>query len=83
MASWFWTPSLLKYMEFQDFRTEFWIVADAARKPEFDKKLNTTAFAPIQSRVKFLDYETLSRQHSTLSENAVQEALSTSRASSY
>lgn len=67
--------SLLKYMEFQDFRTEFWIVADVARKPEFEKKLNATAFAPIQSRVKFLDYETLSKRHSALSESAAQEAL--------
>ena len=68
--------SLLKYMEFQDFRTEFWIVADIVRKPEFEKKLNATAFVPIQSRVKFLDYETLSKRHSALSENAAQEALS-------
>lgn len=65
--------SLLKYLE---FRTEFWIVADAARKPEFEKRLKATAFLPIQSRVKFMDYETLSKRHSALSESAAQEALS-------
>jgi hypothetical protein len=67
--------SLLKYMEFQDFRTEFWIVASQVRKPEFDKRLKATAFAPIQDRVKFMDYETLSKLHSALSESAAQEAM--------
>lgn len=67
--------SLLKYLEFQDFRTKLWIVANAVRKPEFEKKLATTAFKPIQDRVKFMDYEVLSRLHSALSESAAQEAL--------
>ena len=67
--------SLLKYMEFQDFRTEFWIVADQVRKTEFDKRLKATAFVPIQDRVKFLNYEALSKLHSALSESAVQETL--------
>ncbi len=67
--------SLLKYMEFQDFRTEFWIVADQIRKPEFEKRLKSTAFAPIQDRVKFLGYDSLSKLHSTLSESAAQETL--------
>ena len=67
--------SLLKYVEFQDFRTEFWIVASQVRRPEFDKKLKADAFKPIYNRVKFMDYETLSKLHSTLSESAAQEAL--------
>ncbi len=67
--------SLLKYLEFQDFRTKFWIVADAVRKSELKDKLTFTAFKPIQDRVKFMDYETLSKLHSALSESAAQEAL--------
>lgn len=67
--------SLLKYVEFQDFRTKFWIVANSVRKQEFDKKLAMTAFKPIQDRVEFMDYEALSKLHSTLSESAAQEAL--------
>ncbi len=67
--------SLLKFMEFQDFRTEFWIVADKVRKTEFASKLRATAFAPIHSRVKFLDYEALSSLHSSLAESAAQTAL--------
>ncbi|MGI4788902.1 MAG: hypothetical protein ACRYFS_08625 [Janthinobacterium lividum] len=67
--------SLLKYVEFQDFRTEFWIVADKVRKSEFEKRLKATAFVPIQDRVKFLDYGALSKLHSSLSESAAQEAL--------
>ncbi len=67
--------SLLKYMEFQDFRTEFWIVADAVRQEEFKKKLKATAFAPMQNAVKFLSYKMLSEWHSSLSQSAAQEAL--------
>lgn len=67
--------SLLKYMEFQDFRTEFWIVADAVRKAEFEKKVSAAAFKPIQVRVKFMDYVALSKLHSALSESIAQEAL--------
>lgn len=65
--------SLLKYMEFQDFRTEFWIVADSVRKAEFEKKVSATAFKPIQDRVKFLSYETLSEWHTKAAELANQE----------
>jgi len=67
--------SLLKYVEFQDFRTDFWIVADEVRKAEFKKKLNATAFTCIQNSVKFLSYKELGEWHSKLSKCAVQEAL--------
>ena len=67
--------SLLKFVEFQDFRVQFWIVADTARKPEFENKMKTTAFVPIQNTVKFLSYEALSEWHSNLAESAAQEAL--------
>ena len=66
--------SLRKYVEFQDFRMEFWIVAEEARKGEFGNKLKAAAFAPIQSSVKFLSYDALSEWHSKLSESAALEA---------
>ena len=66
--------SLGKFMEFQDFRLDMWIVADQVRKAEFNKKLNGAAFAPIQKSVKFLNYDDLAALHSKLSESAAQEA---------
>lgn len=65
--------SLLKFLEFQDFRIRFCIVADAARRAEFEAKLAYSAFAPIRSEVKFLDYETLSELHSKISASAALE----------
>ena len=65
--------SLLKFVEFQDFRVEFWIVADEARKGEFEKKVNTTAFESIRNAVKFLNYDMLSEWHSKLSASAAHE----------
>lgn len=66
--------SLRKFMEFQDFRAEFWIVADVNRKGEFEDKRKATAYAPLGNAVKFLSYEALSEWHSKLSESAAQEA---------
>ncbi len=66
--------SLRKYVEFQDFRVEFWIVADEARQAEFDSKRKAAAFAPIQNAVRFLSYDALSEWHSKLSESAALEA---------
>jgi len=55
--------SLLKFMEFQDFRIRFRIVADSARFKEYQAKLGQTAFKPIQSLVEFVDYDNLSNLH--------------------
>lgn len=55
--------SLLKFLEFQDFRINFHIVADAARRREFESKIVSHTFAPIRSEVKFLEYERLSEWH--------------------
>lgn len=56
--------SLLKFVELQDFNVQFKIVADSHRKTEYQSKLSYNAFKPIQGRVQFLDYETLSELHS-------------------
>ena len=65
--------SLLKFMEFQDFRVEFHIVADQRRKAEFESKLSLTAFSPIKKLVKFWDYDAVSILHSRMSETVLAE----------
>ena len=55
--------SLLKFFELQDYDTDFFIVADNARKKEYESKLALDAFKPIQQRVKFRDYEAVSQWH--------------------
>lgn len=55
--------SLLKYLEFRDFTTQFKIVADRRRAAEFDSKLKYSAFSPIKTRVAFIDYDKLSEYH--------------------
>lgn len=60
--------SLLKFVELQDFQTGFCIVADAARKKEFNSKLSLEAFRPISNRVGFWSYEDVVELHSRTSE---------------
>ena len=55
--------SLLKFVELQDFYTKFAIVSPQSRKREFENKLNYDAFKDIRGRVKFFDYDYLSRLH--------------------
>jgi hypothetical protein len=58
--------SLRKFVEFQDFFIEFYIVAPEVRQREFEEKRRATAFSAISSRVKFMDYESLADYHSSL-----------------
>lgn len=51
--------SLLKFVELQDFRTKFYIVADSKRKVEFDNKISFNAFTSIKPYVKFWDYDSV------------------------
>ncbi|MDQ3804673.1 MAG: hypothetical protein M3416_12680 [Acidobacteriota bacterium] len=60
--------SLLKFVEFQDFKVRFFIVADGSRREEFADKLSRTVFKPIRTEVNFLDYDSLSVLHSRESE---------------
>ena len=62
--------SLLKFLEFQDLRARFVIVADAARKREYDDKLHRAAFAPLRGQVEFLSYETLAQKHANAAQGA-------------
>ncbi len=69
--------SLLKFVELQDFRTKFYIVADGRRRAEFDNKISFYAFSSIKSYVKFWDYDSVLDIHAkvTASNLAVKEAL--------
>lgn len=49
--------SLNKFYELQDFRAEFFIVADKKRKSEFDRTINLSIYQPLKKIVKFADYE--------------------------
>lgn len=59
--------SLLKFTEFQDFRTKFHIVADKRRRPEFNDKISVAAFAAIKDRVAFWDYDKVTDLHTKMS----------------
>ena len=65
--------SLLKFVEFQDFRVNFYIVADNQRKKEFESKITLNAFVPIKSFIKFLDYDSVSELHTKVSESVLAE----------
>jgi len=60
--------SLLKFVELQDYNTEFTIVAHIERKNEFEQKINQRAFSEIRERIKFLEYEKLSQIHTKIFE---------------
>ena len=60
--------SLIKFVELQDFYTDFYIVAPDARKNEFESKLSLETFVPVKKRTKFMDYDSLSEWHSKVYE---------------
>jgi len=67
--------SLLKFVEFQDFRVKFHIVADAVRRSEFETKIGYNAFVTISKNVKFLSFDALSDWYTKLSELAALQLL--------
>lgn len=56
--------SLLKFLEFQDFKIKFHIIAARAKRKEFESKLARDVFKPIRKEVVFRDYEYISEWHS-------------------
>lgn len=68
--------SLLKFVELQDFRTHFYIVADSQRQAEFDSKILLNAFAPIKPFVKFWNYDSVLDLHTkAIANNLAEQAL--------
>jgi hypothetical protein len=55
--------SLVKYADLQDFNVKMYVVADEARKKEFDTKINYIALKSIQKRVQFISYDELMKHH--------------------
>jgi hypothetical protein len=55
--------SLGKFVQLQDFYTNFYIVADMVRRREYEDKLSLSMFSSVQDRVNFIDYESLSNWH--------------------
>lgn len=62
--------SLSKFYELQDFSSKFFIVADKSREEDFEDKIGSSIFAPIQKRVRFFDYETVVKLHANLKQIA-------------
>jgi hypothetical protein len=65
--------SLLKFVEFQDFRVNFYIVADSRRQMEFESKIVLSAFVPIKPFVKFWNYDSVSELHTKISASVLAE----------
>ncbi len=65
--------SLLKFVEFQDFRINFYIVADSQRRKEFDSKIGFSAFTSIKPFVKFWNYDSVSELHTKISASVLAE----------
>ena len=65
--------SLLKFNEFQDFRINFYIVADSLRRAEFEGKISQSAFSPIKPFVKYIDYDAVSELHTKISASVLAE----------
>jgi len=53
--------SLVKFVELQDFAAGMTIVAEAKRRPQFERIRLLDAFTTIRQRVTFVDYEQLSK----------------------
>lgn len=68
--------SLLKFVELQDFRASFYIVADSQRQAEFNSKISLTAFEPIKPFVKFWNYDSVLDLHTKVTaSNLAEQAL--------
>ncbi len=59
--------SLIKFSDLEDFYSNFCIVADYARKREFDRKISAQVFIELKNRISFMSYEQLSEIHTNTS----------------
>ena len=55
--------SLDKFYELQDFRADFYIVADESRRKQFDSLLERSMYSKIEKYVKFFNYDNLAMQY--------------------
>ncbi|MDR3228054.1 MAG: hypothetical protein LBT53_01385 [Puniceicoccales bacterium] len=55
--------AFVKFMELQDFTTEFVCVSPSGRKTKFDREIDKNAFRPIRDRIRFLSYEEIENDY--------------------
>jgi hypothetical protein len=58
--------AFIKFMELQDFITEFYCVSSENRKVKFERERNKTAFISISNRLKFLTYEEVENDYNNI-----------------
>lgn len=58
------TNSLDKFYELQDFRADFYIIADESRRNQFNSLMERNIYSSIRSYVKFFSYDNLIKQYS-------------------
>ena len=57
------TDALRRFLTLQDFKTKMRIVSATARKRQYDERIEEDDFRAIKGRVKFIDYDSLTKQH--------------------
>lgn len=55
--------SLDKFYELQDFRADFYIIADESRRRQFDSLMERSMYSGIVKYVKFFNYDNLAMQY--------------------
>lgn len=55
--------SLSKFYELQDFRADFYIIADESRRNQFDEIMAASMYNPIRNYVKFTSYDSIIKQY--------------------
>lgn len=55
--------SLDKFYELQDFRAEFYIIADESRRRLFDSLMSRSLYRKLEQYVKFFNYDNLVKQY--------------------
>lgn len=58
------TNSLDKFYELQDFRADFYVIADESRRNQFNSLMERNIYSSIRSYVRFFSYDKLVSQYS-------------------
>lgn len=60
--------SLHKFLDLQDYYTDFIIAADETRRQQFQKRINQAGFEPIRNRVEYITFDQVTDLHSATSD---------------
>lgn len=63
--------ALIKFIELQDFKTEFYCIATNDRKIKFEREINKNAFSEIKERCKFLTYKQVYEEYELILKKSV------------